>query len=349
MIFEAKIPKIKIYKIDGDLCRTKASTKPQKTKYFKKVEGIEMLNKIDLVYLWVDGSDTKWAKKKASALAKINGITLSQDAIDNCRFVQHDELKYSLRSVEKYAPWINHIYIVTDNQVPEWLNTKNKKVTIVDQSLILPKDVKFCFNSTAIEHCIVNIPGLSENFLYACDDMFFWNNTEPDFFFDDKDKAICHFNKPIKNRKYKHMYGSQIINAYKLILEKFGHCTKYFPHHGIDAYKKSSLKKCKDCFKKQMKQTTYSTFRSTFDIQRVIYSYFMIEEETAKPYFHKSSFFKKTEDGYVSLKIKKMKNILKQKYPILCINDGRKTTLEDRKYMVNLLELKFPNKSKFER
>ena len=305
--------------------------------------------KIDLVYLWVDGSDKKWAKKKASALAKINGTTLSQEAIDSCRFVQNDELKYSLRSVEKYAPWINHIYVVTDNQTPKWLNTKNKKITIINQADILPKDIKFCFNSCAIETCLDKIPNLSERFLYACDDMFFWNDITPEFFFDNEDMAICHFNKPIKDRKYKHIYGAQINNAYKLILKKFGHCTKYFPHHSIDAYKKSSIKKCKTCFKEQITNTTYSTFRSIFDIQRVIYSYFMVEEGSAKPYFHKSSFFKKTEDGYVSLKIKKMKNILKQKYPILCINDGRKTTSEDRKYMVKLLEEKFPNKSMFER
>ena len=83
------------------------------------------LFKIDLVYLWVDGADENWVKKKASALAKLNTFPLSKDAIDDCRFIQCDELKYSLRSVERYAPWINHIYIVTDNQVPKWLNTKN--------------------------------------------------------------------------------------------------------------------------------------------------------------------------------------------------------------------------------
>lgn len=305
--------------------------------------------KIDLVYLWVDGANKNWAKKKASVLAKLNGVALSKESIDDCRFIQSDELKYSLRSVEKYAPWINHIYIVTDNQVPKWLNIKNNKVTIINQEDILPKDIKYCFNSCAIETCLDKISNLSENFLYANDDMFFWNEITPDFFFDKEGKVICHFYKPIKDRQYKHMYGSQVINAYRLVLEKFGSCTKYFPHHSIDAYKKSSIKKCKICFMKEINKTTYSMFRSIFDIQRVIYSYFMIEEGCAKPYFYKSLFFRKEEDGYVALKINKMKNILKQKYPILCINDGRKTTLEDRNFMVEILEQKFPQKSQFER
>lgn len=305
--------------------------------------------KIDLVYLWVDGADKNWAKKKASVLAKLNGVALSKESIDDCRFIQSDELKYSLRSVEKYAPWINHIYIVTDNQVPKWLNIKNEKITIVDHKDIMPKAALPCFNSTAIEHCIVNIKNLSENFLYANDDCFFWNEITPDFFFDKEGKVICHFYKPIKNRQYKHMYGSQVINAYRLVLEKFGSCTKYFPHHSIDAYKKSSLKKCQNLFNEQIKKSIYSSIRSSMDIQRVIYSYFMIENNLGIPYVHKNFLFKKSNNAYVNLKINKMKNILKQKYPILCINDGRKTTFEDREYMVNLLESKFPQKSQFER
>ena len=53
------------------------------------------------------------------------------------RFFDNDELKYSLRSLEKNAPWINHIFIVTDRQVPKWLNTTNTKVTIIDHSEIM--------------------------------------------------------------------------------------------------------------------------------------------------------------------------------------------------------------------
>ena len=110
-----------------------------------------MNKKIDLVYLWVDGSDEKWAEKKANALAKYKGIALNKDTVASCRFLQNDELKYSLRSVEKYASWINHIYIVTDNQVPKWLNLDNPKITIVNQNEIMPSKFLPCFNSCAIE------------------------------------------------------------------------------------------------------------------------------------------------------------------------------------------------------
>jgi hypothetical protein len=32
------------------------------------------------------------------------------------------ELRYSLRSVEKHAPWVRNIFIVTNGQIPYWLN-----------------------------------------------------------------------------------------------------------------------------------------------------------------------------------------------------------------------------------
>lgn len=57
------------------------------------------------------------------------------------------ELKYSLRSVSQYLPWINKIYIVIDNQVPSWLNTEHPKIKIIDHKDILPADALPTFNS----------------------------------------------------------------------------------------------------------------------------------------------------------------------------------------------------------
>ena len=48
----------------------------------------------------------------------------------------HDELLYSLRSVEQYAPWFRRIYIVTDGQVPVWLNLSHPKIRLVTHSEI---------------------------------------------------------------------------------------------------------------------------------------------------------------------------------------------------------------------
>ena len=70
--------------------------------------------KIDLVYCWVNGNDTEWYNKKQQYALKENKYKIINS---KCRFRDNEELKFSLRSVEKYAPWINNIYIVTDNQM----------------------------------------------------------------------------------------------------------------------------------------------------------------------------------------------------------------------------------------
>ena len=66
--------------------------------------------KIYLVYTWVDNKDSKWLEKKSKFDKTI--LNLNKDANDICRYFNNDELKYSLRAVEKNAPWVNKIYII---------------------------------------------------------------------------------------------------------------------------------------------------------------------------------------------------------------------------------------------
>ena len=68
---------------------------------------------IDLVYLWVDGSDAGLMNKN-----KFLGIESDSgdEATTKARAADNGELKYSLRSMEKNAPWIRKIFIVTDEQ-----------------------------------------------------------------------------------------------------------------------------------------------------------------------------------------------------------------------------------------
>ena len=51
------------------------------------------------------------------------------------RFADNDELKYSLRSLEKHAPWFRNVYIVTNGQIPIWLDTSNPRLKIVTHNV----------------------------------------------------------------------------------------------------------------------------------------------------------------------------------------------------------------------
>lgn len=90
------------------------------------------------------------------------------------RFADHNELMYSLRSIEKYAPWIRNIFLVTNGQVPNWLDVNHPKIHLVNHSTIFPnKNHLPTFNSLAIESHLYEIPGLSDDFIYLNDDMLF--------------------------------------------------------------------------------------------------------------------------------------------------------------------------------
>src|SRR6201987_5671023 len=82
---------------------------------------------IDMVFSWVDGNDPEFRARRAAAMA-YHVIGEGDDA--DARIRQIDELKYALRSVHTFAPWVRRIFIATDSPVPEWL-TPHPKSTIV--------------------------------------------------------------------------------------------------------------------------------------------------------------------------------------------------------------------------
>lgn len=145
---------------------------------------MEITEPVDLVYTWVDGSDPRWRRRKFAALQSIDAECVNETAIAGSRFKNRDELKYSLRSVEMYASWVQHIYIVTDGQVPSWLDLSHPKITIVDHTEIFANEgVLPVFNSHAIESQLHRISGLAEQYIYMNDDVFFGRPTDPDLFF----------------------------------------------------------------------------------------------------------------------------------------------------------------------
>ena len=135
---------------------------------------------IDVVYTWVDGSDPVWAARKATAL---EGGVHHPDSDHASRFRDRDELRYSLRSIFRYMPWVRHIYLVTDQQRPSWLAREQDRVTVVDHSDILDPAILPTYNSHAIETALHRIPGLSEQFLYFNDDVIVGRPLRPEKFF----------------------------------------------------------------------------------------------------------------------------------------------------------------------
>lgn len=139
---------------------------------------------IDAVYTWVDGSDPAWLERRARADADESGSVYHPEAVMSARFEDHQELRFSLRSIAYYAPWVRNIYIVTDGQVPQWLNTAHPKIHIVDHAEVFPAGSQLPnFNSNAIISCLHRIPGLAEHYIYFNDDVFLGRWVGPEKFF----------------------------------------------------------------------------------------------------------------------------------------------------------------------
>lgn len=116
------------------------------------------------------------------------------------RFEDNEELRYSLRSVEKHAPWVRHIFIVTNGQIPSWLNLDNPRVTVVThQDIFLNHSHLPTFSSPAIEAHIHRIPGLSQKFIYLNDDVMFGKDVWPDDFYTHSKGQKVYLTWPVPN------------------------------------------------------------------------------------------------------------------------------------------------------
>lgn len=128
---------------------------------------------VDVVFTWVNDRDDKWRQKYESALSQINS-PIGLYANDQARFANHDELYYSVHSVLKFLPWVRKVFIVTDEQVPEWYqdNERYQKLEFISHHQIIDEQYLPTFNSHVIEANLFKIPDLSENFIYFNDDVF---------------------------------------------------------------------------------------------------------------------------------------------------------------------------------
>lgn len=97
------------------------------------------------------------------------------------------ELRYALRSVAMYAPWIRQVYVVTENQAPDWLDTEHPRVTVVSPDSI----VQAGSGVPAIESRLHHIAGLSEQFLFFKHDVFLGRSLAATKFFRSNGTAVC--------------------------------------------------------------------------------------------------------------------------------------------------------------
>lgn len=222
---------------------------------------------VDAVYTWVDGEDPEWRRRRADAAQ----TTYHPESANDARYASHDELRYSLRSLHLFAPWLRHIYLVTDRQVPEWLNTDDPRLTVVDhREIFADPSVLPTFNSHAIESQLHHIDGLSEHFLYFNDDVFLGRPLVPQQFFLGNgttcffpSKALLPSGTPEEDDVPVSAAGK---NNRMLLASRFGSSIAQKMKHTPSALRRSVLYEIEREFADSHRRTAANRFRSLDDI-----------------------------------------------------------------------------------
>ena len=178
------------------------------------------------------------------------------------RYDQVNEIKFTIDSIIKYAPYIRNIYIISDEQTPNFLlnlatQDTYKKVSVIDHKIVFKGFEKYLptFNCRPIETCLFRIPELAEHFIYFNDDFFLINETKPSDFFKNGQPILrgkwMKFDKNIFYKKFKKQRkGHKSIqqNAAQLAGFKKYYNFKHTPHPLRKSTFKNYFKENQDIF-----------------------------------------------------------------------------------------------------
>lgn len=237
----------------------------------------EVTHEIDMVFSWVDGSSSEFQRQRAAQLSEY----VVGDGDDGpARYRHVDELRYALRSVHMYAPWVRRIFIATDSPAPAWL-LDHPKVTIVrSEEFFEDTSVLPTHNSHAVEAQLHRIDGLSEHFLYSNDDMFFGRPVSPDLFFSAAGVSSfveCDVRIGTGPRRVARSGHDNALRLNReLLRERFGRTIVRDLEHCAAPLRRSVMFELEREFPEEIRRTAASRFRSATDVSvtNCLYHYY---------------------------------------------------------------------------
>ena len=178
-------------------------------KLFEEVQirpiDIEMLNKepIDILMKYTDYTDKS---------LNITGIK------ENLKVKDMEEIKYSIRSILKYIPWVRKIYIVMPNDKVRFLKPIeeiNDKFVYIKVKDLIGFDTS---NPASVQLNLFNLEkyGISENFIYMDDNYFIGGDLKKTdfFYYDDETKKVV---PAIVNRSFSEISKRLLLYLYNKI------------------------------------------------------------------------------------------------------------------------------------
>ena len=308
---------------------------------------------IDLVFTWVNSDDPDWQK-----LYQEHSPEVVRDGTSLSRFHSRDELKYALRSWDAHAPFIRHVFVVSNCAPPAWLDIDNERITWVPHEDILPASALPTFSSHAIETSLHKIPGLADFFIYSNDDFLLTRDAYPEDFYFSSGIAKVRLepygmvNGSPTDGHADYLNGAR--NANKLIEDDLGISTTMLVTHSPQPLRKDVMQELEAKFGQDLNRTAHNKFRAVDDVALTGYLHAnyavatgkAISDTTPVQLIQQNHRFRKL---FADLVEKRDKN---GALPLsICLNDGAgsHTNMLWNNSVASFLDDFYPDKSSFEK
>ena len=322
---------------------------------------------IDVVFTYVRDTDNL-REQRENYTAKIKGANVPTDNGTH-RFADHDELKFALRSVYKYIPWVRRIYVIVHDQevMPSWMHLDRNghhvggdgipSLTLIRHTLLFGQHRSHLptFNSQAIECHLHRIPDLSETFIYMNDDFFIGKDLQWSDFFTGQGHPVYSLTGFLptgvkSDSKSKH--ACAYINVQQLLDKMYPrkrNTSRQYPAHQACPLLKSTFDEMwtNAISSKSCVRTSQSRFRENDNIYPIgLIIYMNIYQGK----------FEKREKVTVCHQLASLvafltvaKKIASLRPDLFCINDNNAATARAHQMATKFLESYFPEKSPVEK
>lgn len=310
---------------------------------------------IDLVFTWVNSDDPDWQE-----MYREYKPDFDSDANSTSRFLSRDELKYALRSWEKYGSFIRKIFVVSNCAPPSWLDVDHEKIEWVYHESIMPQSVLPTFSSHAIETSLYRIPGLSNYFIYSNDDFLLVKPTTADNFYYHNGIAKLRLenwgnvNGEITEGEPDYLNAAR--NSNRLLEQTFGKSTTQLHTHSPQSMRIDVMQEMYELYADHFDRTMANKFRSIDDIAVTgyLYHHYAMLSGRALQSTEKTELVQQNHNFKHKLRMVIDQNTNKEyaKLPLsVCINDGANSHLNEEWNIevINFLDNLFPEPSSFEK
>jgi len=252
------------------------------------------------------------------------------------------------------------VYIVTDNQIPWWLNTSYPRVKVIDHKEIFEKEEYLpIFNSNGIDASLHNIPGVAPCFLYLNDDVLVGHPIQITDFYDPKTGVQRMFPSlwvaPQTDKMKSNLWHAAVGYSDKLIDAAFGSGTPHhYAAHGCHFFQLHILTEMANRWPEEYDNTKKHPFRTATDVTiPFLHQNYALHAYNAKT----------TSDGLVNYGIlttdipanhKIYDKVAKKDRHCVCLQDGfgdedTPEVLAAVNDLEHFLETQYPGKSHFEK